>query len=341
MAKVTAKAIADYLNISPATVSMVFNNKPGISCETRNRVLNAAQKLGYEYNMAGISQDKIIQLIIYKRHGKVLSDTPFFEYLTKGVADKAQSLGYQLCVSYFYGTESTAEQLRSVTSIKSSGIVLLATEMCTSDMSIFESLNVPIVLLDSWFPDKMYDSVVIDNQRGAWYATQYLIKQGHTRIGYLSSKVSIRNFAERRDGYFNAIGTIKVENHHSEQRIIKVGTTVETAFEAMSEYLAKDPVLPTAFFADNDIIAAGCMRALLKSGYRIPDDISIIGFDDMPICEILEPTLTTMAVPKEQMGALTVERLHKKIVKEDCGEIIRISVFPEIVHRKSVKKISG
>ena len=334
---VTGKDVAQYVGVSAATVSMVFRNKPGVSSEVRGRVLAAAQALGYEYTgTAGTRQAGVIQLIIYKRHGKVVSDTPFFEHLTKGVADEVHRLGFQLSITYFYGTESAAEQLRGIKSTKCAGIILLATEMHTDDLAIFESLNVPIVLLDNWFPSKRYDAVVIDNRRGAMYATQYLIKCGHTRLGYLHSKVGIRNFLERREGYLGAVGSIKKPGNDSAQRIVRVGTTIESAFEDMSAYLAIDPVLPTAFFADNDIIAAGCIRALLKAGYRVPEEISVIGFDDMPICQLIEPQLTTMAVPKESMGALAVERLEKCIRGKTGGEVIRTCVFPEIVCRMSV-----
>lgn len=334
---VTAKDVAQRVGVSAATVSMVFRKKPGVSSAVRTRVLEAAQELGYEYVDSGAShRSSIIQLIIYKRHGKVVSDTPFFEHLTKGVSDEVRALGYQLTITYFYGTESVSEQLRSITSAQCAGIILLTTEMHSADMAAFESLSVPIVLLDNWFPNKRYDAVVIDNQRGAWRAVHYLIKCGHTRLGYLNSKVDIRNFTERRDGYLSAVSSLRELGNNSAQRIVRVGTTLESAFEDMSAYLAADPVLPTAFFADNDIIAAGCMRALLKAGYRVPDEISIIGFDDMPLCQMLEPKLSTMAVPKESMGALAVERLDKRIRGETGGEIVRLSVFPEIISRESV-----
>ncbi|MDD4850670.1 MAG: LacI family DNA-binding transcriptional regulator [Gemmiger sp.] len=335
--KITAKDIARRVGVSPATVSMVFRQRPGISEEVRTQVLAAAQELGFVYTgTGGARQPRILQFIIYKRHGKVVADTPFFEQLTKGVSDSVHALGYQLSITYFYGAENVDEQLRTIKSSRCVGIILLATEMHTHDMDIFDSLGVPIVLLDNWFPSKRYDAVVIDNQRGALRATQYLIQCGHTRLGYLSSKVDIRNFVERREGYLSAIRALKDPTNDSTQRIIRVGTSIDTAQQDMAAYLATDPVLPTAFFADNDNIAIGCLRALLRAGCRIPEEVSIIGFDDMPICEVAEPQLTTMAVPKGRMGALAVERLDRLICGGTGGEVIRISVQPEIVPRSSV-----
>jgi len=97
----------------------------------------------------------------------------------------------------------------------------------------------------------------LNNQRGAWQATQHLISQGHRNVGYLNSNVDIRNFLERRDGYLSAMRTLGRSDFDPERAIVRVGTTIETAFDDMSAYLATNPNLPTAFFADNDIIAAG------------------------------------------------------------------------------------
>ena len=120
--------------------------------------------------------------------------------------------------------------------------------MRATDVAQFERLGVPVVLLDGWFPSKRNDSVVIDNQRGAWQATQYLISQGHRDVGYLNSNVDIRNFLERRDGYLSAMRSLGQKDFDPAKAIVRVGTTIESAFDDMSAYLATGPDLPTAFF---------------------------------------------------------------------------------------------
>jgi LacI family transcriptional regulator len=303
----------------------------------RAKVLKAANVLGFEYGYgARAAMAKTIQLVIYKRHGKVVADTPFFEYLIRGVSDKVRDMGYLFSISYFYRTEDTREQLIALKSAGCAGIILLATEMKTADFGVFEDLEVPIVLLDGWFPTKRFDAVIIDNQRGAWNAVHYRFTMGHTRIGYLHSSVDIRNFVERRDGYMSALHSIKEIPLDLCKCVIPVGTTLEDAAADMSAYLAENDIPPMAFFADNDIIAAGCIRAFHKAGYRIPEDISVVGFDDMPLCTVLEPQLTTIAVPKGPMGSLAAERLDKHIRRETEGEVIRLSVLPEVVERASV-----
>lgn len=338
--KVTARDVAKAAGVSPATVSLVFRDRPGVGAETRDRVRKVAEELGFEYDAPSQPRKtSTILLIIYKQHGRVVADTPFFESLIKGVSDMTYKLGYhRLSVSYFYSQENKAEQLSSLRSIKCAGIVLLATEMRATDVTQFEHLGVPIVLLDNWFPTKNLDSVVIDNSRGAWTAVRYLRNMGHTDIGYLHSNTEIRNFLERRDGYIQAMRYFHTTDIDPLHTIVEVGSTMESAYKDMSRYLDGNPYLPTAYFADNDLIAMSCIRALKDHGIRVPEDISLIGFDDVSTAAIADPPLTTMAVPKTNMGAIAVRRLVEHVKGETDGEVVRISVLPEIVQRASVVK---
>lgn len=336
--KVTARDVAKAAGVSPATVSLVFRDKPGVGRETRDRVREVARELGFEYDAPSQPRKtSTILLVIYKAHGRVVADTPFFESLIKGVSDMTYKLGYhRLSVSYFYAQQDKAEQMSSLRSIKCAGIVLLATEMKATDVTQFERLGVPIVLLDNWFPSKNLDSVVIDNSRGAWAAVRYLTGMGHKEIGYLHSNTEIRNFLERQDGYLQAMRHAKTSDIDPWHTIVRVGSTFESAYEDMCRYLDGDPYLPTAYFADNDIIAMSCIRALREHGVRVPEDISVIGFDDVSTAAMADPPLTTMAVPKTNMGGLAVKRLVDLVRGDTGGEVVRISITPEIIQRKSV-----
>jgi len=334
---VTAKAIAQKLGISPAAVSLALRGRPGVSEQTRSRILAAAQEMGYPFEShASPTHSGMIQLVIYKRHGKIFSDTPFFDHLKEGVTEQASKLGFHLSISYFYGNQDPQEQLKSIRSLKSSGIILLATEMRSADIQRFSSLDIPIVVLDNFFPTVNLDSVEIDNHYGAWNAVRYLISCGHIRLGYLHSSVDIRNFSRRYDGYLSACRALP-ENRAKDaaRRIVRVGTTPDAAAKDLRAYLNKDPVLPTAFFADNDSIAAGCFQALQEYGLRIPQDISIIGFDDSSLGRLLSPQLTTMGVNKERMGALAVNRLCERL-EQPIPETVCILLRPEIVIRGTV-----
>ena len=115
---------------------------------------------------------------------------------------------------------------------------------------------------------------------------------------------------------------------------------MESACADMARLLAQQPELPTAFFADNDSIAAGCCRAIQESGLRIPQDVSVIGFDDSSLCQMIDPPLTTMGVHKERMGALAVNRLHERL-RQDMPETVRILVQPSIIVRESVLDLNS
>ena len=170
--------------------------------------------------------------------------------------------------------------------------------------------------------------------QGAYLATNYLIDKGLGEIGYLRSSYPIGNFEERADGYYKAL------RHHdlptSHPYVHRLTPSMEGAYTDMSEILREKPPVAPAYFADNDLIAAGAMRAFKEFGYKIPEDISIVGFDDTPICDFLEPPLTTMEVPKKRLGELAVLRLLQKIAGE-TKVMIKTEVSVKLHERKSVK----
>lgn len=331
----TMSDIAKKMGLSVSTISMALHNHPSISENTRERVWAAADTMNYSKHLhSTVEAPQYLQLIIYKKHGNVVADTQFFTSLFQGIEYAAKKRNHNLLISYFYENQNPQEQVNSILSSHCRGIILLATEMFQSDLKIFMNLDIPMVILDSYFPQAKFDCIGINNVQGACAAVSYLIACGHTEIGYLSSKVTIRNFYERAEGYRKGIRSISAENQ-SRLKGIKVLPTAEGAATDMQEYLKAEKNLPTAFFADNDIIASSCIRALKEFGYRVPEDISVIGFDDIPTCEVIDPPLTTVHVFRENLGSLAVDRLLNKI-SGDANEIIRIQVATTIVERKSV-----
>jgi LacI family transcriptional regulator len=333
------KEAAQKAGVSISTVSLVLNNKPGISGKTRERVFESLQALGYtDYLPRKVSKNKQqnIQFVLYKKHGQVVADTPFFSYVLEGVEEEVRKHGYSLSVTYFYETQEFEEQIQNILAVGSAGLVLLATEMTHKDIDIFKRLKIPFVVLDSYFEEISEDTVVINNMQGAFLATRALCEKGHTAIGYLRSKVLINNFYERKDGFKKALKYCKVP--YNKDYVFSVGPSVETAHADMLALLKKNPQLPTAFFADNDVIAIGAMRAMREVGIRIPQDVSVIGFDDIPMCEMLESPLTTICVPKKAIGQLAVRRLAE-IIKNGRDALVKIEVSTELVERSSVRAI--
>jgi len=336
------KDIADRLGVSQATVSLVLNNKPGVSEETRKKVLKFIEEMGYDTNILSkpaLKHNGNIRFIVYKKHGKVVSDTPFFSALMEGIDSEARDSGYSLVVSYVNEKDNKPEILRILQENPPEGIIILATEMVSEDVADFKRLGIPIVVLDNYFISEKLDTVIINNIEGAYEATKYIIKKGHTDIGYLSSKVHINNFLERREGFLKAIKESGLDFDPKFE--YKIGSTLEEAYQDMLVLLDNNPPIPSAFFADNDIIALGAVKALKQKGLKIPEDVSIVGFDDMPFCEMIEPSLTTVRVYKQKMGMIAVRRLRSKI-EDEAEENVKIEIMTELIERNSVfDKLDG
>lgn len=335
---ISAKELAEKLNISPATVSMVLNNKPGISEQTRKMVMDAAADYGYRSTKKQLQKNsnKTIQFVIYKKYGTVVSDTPFFSQVTEGINYQCSQNGYHLQITYLYDNEDKNQQLEELKGTSCDGILLLGTEMTPKDYMHFQNLKNPLVILDSYFDNINCDSVLINNVQGSYLATEYLALRGHKKIGYLRSNTRISNFVEREDGYYKSLRHNNIPTSHP--YVVNITPTTEQAYLDVCKYLKTNTAFPTAYFADNDIIAAAAIRAFKEFNIKVPEQVSIIGFDDMPICQFTDPTLTTMYVPKQRLGALAVDRLLSRI-NENNSEIIKIELAVQLIERNSVKSI--
>ena len=332
----SAKELAKLINVSPATVSMVFNNKPGISEATRELVLDTAAKYGYTPKKADASAQasRVIQLVNYKKHGKIAADTPFFAQLTEGISKECTRRNCALHISYFYESMDIASQLSALNEVDSIGMLLLAPEMDPEDFRIFRDISVPIVVLDCYYDELDYDCVLINNIQGAFRATNYLIQCGHRKVGYLASNLKISNFKERSDGYYKELRANDISTSHP--YVHAISPVSDEGYRDMMAILDENPPVADAYFADNDIIAASAMKAFREHGYSIPEDVSFIGFDDMPLCDLMVPALSTMNVRKQELGAAAVQRLLDR-VEAPQKEHLKISMATRLVKRESVK----
>ena len=339
---ITAKDLARKLNLSEAAVSMALNNKPGVSTKTRRRVVDTARKLGYDFSRlsdapAAPSIQGTITFLLYRKHGAVVSDTPFFSQISEGIDTACKELGYHLNVSYLYEENDRESVLEEIIAAGCSGIILLGTEMEESDFTPFLRLSVPIVLLDCYFENIAADSVLINNVQGAYLAANYLIRTRKKQPGYLHSSYSIQNFEERADGFYKAIRSNGMSTSRSVVHLLS--PSMEGAYGDMKELLDQGEEPADCYFADNDLIAAGAMRALKEKGYRIPQDVAIIGFDDMPLCVYMEPALSTIRVPKQYMGELAARRLASVIAARSQGRQtfpVKTEIRTSLAKRKSV-----
>lgn len=333
---ITAKELSKKLNLSTAAVSMALNGKPGVSTNTRKLVLETAEKYGYDFTRIAEKHTTAgsIYFVIFKKHGAVVDDTPFFSQVSEGIVDACKHANYKLNIRYIYeDADDFHAQIEEIQFSDCIGIILLGTEMVPEDLKPFQQLPIPFVLLDTYFETVACDCVLINNVQGAYLATSYLIKKTKKQPGYLRSSYSIGNFAERNSGFFKAVRAYGMSSRNS--IVHRLTPSIDGAYADMKEILENKEELASCYFADNDLIAVGAMKALKEYGYSIPKNIAIVGFDNVPFSRIIEPSLTTIHVPKQYMGEMAVKRLVT-MLNEKGSQPVKIEISTQLVERNSV-----
>jgi LacI family transcriptional regulator len=338
---ITIKEIAEMANVSTATVSMVINNKPGISTPTRKKVLSIVETCGYIISPLKNSlalNNGTIQLTIYKKYSQIATDTAFFEALIGGIESKTSLSGYQLTIKSVVGRNLDIDLIYSKgNGTARDGILLLGTEMKRDDMLRITKLDIPLLVVDACFMGINSNYVAIDNVSGVFMGVNHLIDNGHIKIGYLQSSIPMLNFLERYEGYEKALHMSGISCNYD--YTVQLRPTIDGAYDDMSTYLSKNPKLPTAYFADNDVIAFGAIKALKEKSVRIPDDVSIVGFDDIPFCTVVEPALSTVSVNKKVLGEIAVENLIN-LMSNNYDYHSKTLLGVELISRDSVLSIN-
>ena len=219
---------------------------------------------------------------------------------------------------------------------KYSGIILIGTEMIDDDYNCLKDIPIPFVVVDNVVPNIMCNSISINNYENVYIAISYLKKAGHNRVGYIGSKSETENFRERRTAF--ELTVKKLNMVFDEDNDYKVTPTLIGSHDDFLELLEKKDLNDTAFFAENDTIALGVIKALKEKKYKIPADVSIIGFDDIAYSSVSSPTLTTVHVQRKGLGKQTVLQLLQ-LIEENKPLPIKTRVTGRLVERDSVKKI--
>ncbi len=337
--KATIRDVAARAGVSVATVSNALNGRKGVGQATRQQIEQIAREIGYDFEPQRTAKRDYIRLVVFKRHGLVLMDTQFFMELMDGIERECHLSGLDMMISNIHMEQDGdyLERVKGICKEECAGILLLATEMHQEDMRLFASTAAPLLVLDSLFPHLSKNMVAIANQDAGYLATEHLINMGHTRIGHITSSARFQNMGYRRMGYEDAM-----REHHLEQFIDyswRVTPTIEGAYLDVMALLEQKPRLSSAYFAANDIIAAGFARALKEHGYKLPGDVSMIGMDDLQICQVNSPPLSTVRVIKREMGRVAVRRLVEMADKRAPDCIQKIEVGVELVERKSIRDL--
>jgi len=334
---VTIKDIAQKANVSISTVSKALNNKEGVSELTKQKILNICKNLDYfpsrsEVNLVNTQN---IGFISSRSHGPLFHN-PFYSLVISGVEIEIEKHDYNLLFSTIKLEEYDLKEVpQIIKQNKVDGLILAGADIPVELIKKIEEINFPTVLVDNYIDSNKIDYVVSDNYHGALTAVKYLIDKGHREIGFVGGPLNHLSFLERFRAYKMELlehkipineNYVKIEKHEPGYMGIK----------AARELLKGK--LPTAIFAANDEIALNIMKTFQNEGIKIPEDVSLIGFDNIDITRYTSPALTTIDINKETMGQEATKKLFDRI--ENPEKLATKSVIPtELIERNSVQEL--
>ncbi len=331
---VTIKDIAEAANVSVTTVSRVLNDKPDVSPNTRKVVLEKINELGYKPNSIarGLALQKTNTL------GLIIPDisNPFFPNIVRGVEDMANKKGYSII---FCNTDNEQKKEKEAIELMKEkqvdGILLSLSTTNKKELKELRNVEYPVVQIDRKIPDIDYPSITIDNYKSAYTATKYLINFNHQKIAHITGDLETITGSKRLEGFKNAITEA---NLNIKDSYIKKGNySKKSGYQNMLDLL-KNNNPPSAVFIANDLMAVGAYQAVFELDLSIPEDISIIGHDNIDVTNLVNPTLSTMAQPKYELGHKAVQLLIEEIENNNLSneEIILTTDF---INRNSTRRL--
>ena len=314
-AAATIREVAREAHVSVATVSRVLNEKGPVRDETRQRILEAAARLGYSPNAAARSlstrKTGTIGVLLPDLYGE------FFSEVIRGLDLAARRSGYHLLVSSSHSDRSEVEAVLRALRGRVDGLIVMSPEADARTLQANLPASLPIVLLNVRAERSAFDSIHIDNYGGAAAMVRHLAGAGHRRIAHVKGPLENNDALERLAGYRDALRSafddgmepVELEGDFSE----------ESGDRAGREILGMSP-RPDAVFAANDGMAIGLLHAFQKAGVKVPEEIAVAGFDDIPIARFLTPPLTTVGVAIADLGERAIQRLLQVMERGEALE---------------------
>ena len=335
----TLQTIANIVKVSRSTVSRVLNNKwedYGISQATADKIISKAKDLHYIKNEAALS----LRLKKTFTIGVIVKDitNPFYSQLVKFVENALYTKGYNIIIcNTGYDLDKENGHINILLSRWVDGIILSPIQKSIENISIIKFRNVPLVLFDCNIDEMKADYVLVDNEAGTMKAIEYLISQGHKEIGYIGGNSYDSNNRLRYAGYRKSMQLASLSIH---KNYVKHGRyTFKHGYDSATEILRSKNV-PTAFFTANNRIMLGACKGIMDCGLQIPDDISIIGFDDFETATMLPNPLTVIRQPVQEMALNAVALLLSRVDKTNNIPYVTSLLKTELVIRNSTKDIN-
>jgi LacI family transcriptional regulator len=329
--------IAKELNVSNASVSRALNDRPGVSDDLRQRILQRARELKYTPSITArglVKQQTFgIGFFVREKPGISMHSDPFYGEILHGVEQSLSSTDYHVTIATLTRAIILEPgEFRFVRERRIDGMILAGPDIPAETIMTLLQSEIPLALVDNQLSHSRVNCVNSDDEGGAYLAAKHLIELKHHKIGALSGPEHWASNARRVAGYRRALGEqgLALPIVHAER------TTIESGGEAFRKLIAQHPDL-TAICAVNDAMALGAMRAAQEMGKSIPGDLSIVGFDDIPLASLKEPQLTTIRVPKRQMGAEAAARMLAMLGNPELAPV-EVLVSVELVRRGSTKE---
>ena len=327
---VTVKDVADLAGVSTATVSRVLNRYPYVAEHTRARVMQAMKRLDYRPSqVARYLRTGVTQIL-----GLIISDiaNPYFTSIVRGIEDVAYANGYSLILCN--SDEDPAREdmyIHVLLGEQVAGVILSPSDEDSTTCTVLIEAGIPVVAVDRRLLALDVDTVLVDNVVGAYEAVSHIVGLGHRRVGLIGGPVHIATGRERREGYERALAEHGIG---LDEGLLKVGDfRQESGYQKTCELLEMDNP-PTAIFVANNLMTLGALNAIHERGLRIPCDVGVVGFDDMPWASSLNPPLTAVAQPTYDLGRVAAELLLERLSDKE-REVAEVVLQPNLIVRSS------
>lgn len=328
----TIKDIAKKAGVAPSVVSRALNNKYGVKNSTKELILKLAQEMNYYPNNAARS-------LVTRKTGTIgimMADIsePYYSQIIKGMEYIANQTGYTLLFSNSYESiENNRVLNKMINAERVDGLVIVGSNIQEKNFSttLIEQ-KIPFVLIERNFSDPRVNCIYVDNIQGAYLATNYLIEKGHRNIAHIAGNFYNQVTLDRIEGYKKALREAKID--YSDELVLSGNYVCEGGYEMMKNILKYHPQC-TAVFAASDSMAFGALQAIAEAGLSVPDDIAVIGFDNLEFSSLTNPPLTTVHQPRYEMGMKSLELLVE-LLRNQKDNGVKICLNPELVIRKSV-----
>lgn len=330
----TLKEIADKANVSVSTVSLVLNNKKGVSDKKRSAILKMLEEFYYpQQNKTDSHSGKLI-FIKYSRTGKLIEENEgFISVILDALGNECRREGYQLIYQYCH--KNFRKSIENIDFSDVDGVFLLGTELTPEDYKDVSLIGKPLVVIDNSLPEYHFNTITMANYEMVKTGFNYLYSNNpKMEFGFLIGTEYAENFEER-------LKSVEIEAYHhglslDPKNLIKLDPTLDGSRDDLTKLINDGYKLPSILIAANDTIGIGAIHAMISCGIKVPEDVQIIGFDDIVFSKIVQPSLTTLSVKRSLIGSVAVHLMRETIANKNFTDV-KVRIGGDLIIRNSTK----